>query len=296
MNNEFILPENWYIVSNNQNYESIKEWFGFGFPVGNIVGISKRLSTGNLSKGHNPNNPDSIKTSFSDFGTEITFEEFVKYVLKKKLIGYKLTKEEYKQAALSISNTKGNWENSLMPYDISVEQTNYISRLREAGVFDIWFKAIYGEEKKKIQYEVGDWLIATCNGFNQSEHPKYDHNHPFTTDKVSPQKIVGVETFKGQIVAIGHLGGVARIEQNPECFRKATQEEINKITTLPKINGYAGEDKGTYFIYGCAKLEAYWFRNNGSRFIKSLELSSGVRINEEQMFQIRNYLINRDNL
>jgi len=74
---------------------------------------------------------------------------------EKKIIGYKLTKPEYKEAALKITNTIANWENSLSNYDINIQQKGYINRLTEAGVLDIWFEPVY-----KAQFKVGDWVIG----------------------------------------------------------------------------------------------------------------------------------------
>lgn len=104
--------------------------------------------------------------------TEITFDEFQKCVLEKdnpnpymhgsinyerfnygypplgkdkEIIGYKLIKEEYKEVALKICKTIGNWENSLENYDISIDQKSYINRINDAGVLH-WFEPVYKEE------------------------------------------------------------------------------------------------------------------------------------------------------
>ena len=59
---------------------------------------------------------------------------------------------------------------------------------------------------------------------------------------------------------------------------------------LPKIKGYEGEDKGDYIQYGCAKLLKSWFEKSENRSISSLELSSGVRIDIEEIDAISKYL------
>ena len=71
-----------------------------------------------------------------------------------------------------------------------------------------------------------------------------------------------------------------------KCTPVFKQAEI----TLPKINGYNGEDKGDYIQYGCAQLLKSWFEKSENRSISSLELSSGVRIDIEEMDAIRKYL------
>ena len=79
---------------------------------------------------------------------------------------------------------------------------------------------------------------------------------------------------------------VAKYDLLDKCTPVFKQAEI----TLPKINGYNGEDKGDYIQYGCAQLLKSWFEKSENRSISSLELSSGVRIDIEEMDAIRKYL------
>ena len=123
--------------------------------------------------------------------------------MDKKIIGYKLIKPEYKEAALKISNTVGNWENSLMNYDISISQTGYINRLKNAGVLDLWFEPVYEAEEN---FNVGDWVTYIKGGIP-----------PYTT----------------QIQSIGHDGWIYSNINKPDGghyhysqYRKATPEEI----------------------------------------------------------------------
>ena len=91
--------------------------------------------------------------------TEITFEQFKKYVLKnnnmennKQIIGYKLIKEEYREAAYKIANVSCFFNGM-----VDFEENCYIEKnLKEAGVLDLWFEKVYGEE-----FKVGDWIIST---------------------------------------------------------------------------------------------------------------------------------------
>jgi hypothetical protein len=84
----------------------------------------------------------------------------------KKIIGYKLIKPEYKEAALKISCAFKNWENVLAKYDIAITQTKYINSLKEAGVLDLWFEPVYENE-----FKVGNWvrIVKSCSSsFNKS--------------------------------------------------------------------------------------------------------------------------------
>jgi len=89
--------------------------------------------------------------------TEITFEQFKKYVLNqnnmennKQIIGYKLIKEEYREAAYKIANV------SCFGIDmVDFQENSYIKeKLEEAGVLDLWFREVY--EKG---FKIGDWII-----------------------------------------------------------------------------------------------------------------------------------------
>lgn len=75
------------------------------------------------------------------------------------------------------------------------------------------------------------------------------------------------------------------------CFMDGKWAEVIEGEVLPIINGYEGHisDDGD-IVYGCAVLKKEWFTDSISRNIKSLELSSGVRIDEDQVEQIREYL------
>jgi hypothetical protein len=89
-----------------------------------------------------------------------------------------------------------------------------------------------------------------------------------------------------------------KLEAIKEQVRELEKEiEEEKKPRLPVINGKKGEitlhkDIG----YGCAKLLKGWFLESDNRHIKSLVLSSGVEINEEQMNQIREFVKGNEEL
>ncbi len=169
---------------------------------------------------------------------EITFEQFKKYVLKenpmkKEIIGYKLVKPEYKEAALKISNTVTNWENSLMPYDVSIRQTGYIKKLTEAGVLNLWFEAVYKEEDK---FKPGDWVRWTGVGAVTAKI------HKRTRD------------YNGKQCYVLDVNG--NLETHDSCsveyLRLATPEEI-KAAQKPvvSIKGYKAEIFEDKVKFGC---------------------------------------------
>ena len=83
-----------------------------------------------------------------------------------------------------------------------------------------------------------------------------------------------------------------KLEAIKEQVRELEKEiEEEKKPKLPVINGRKGEITLYKNIgYGCARLLKGWFLESDNRHIKSLVLSSGVEINEEQMNQIREFV------
>lgn len=83
-------------------------------------------------------------------------EEFKKYVLKennmnKEIIGYKLIKPEYEEAAVKIGKIENcGWNTDLefkkgLPYDCKA-----VDFLKKAGVLDLWFKPVYKSTEKTV--------------------------------------------------------------------------------------------------------------------------------------------------
>lgn len=147
---------------------------------------------------------------------------------KKKIIGYKLIKPKYANAAKEIMDieTIGDVYEYINNYKFNING-EFIRRLKDAGVLDLWFEPIYEQ-----YYQVGDYITCIKNRFNESSHPDFNIKGRFAASESTTQKIVKVEKFKEELVAVGHLGGVARIGQYPNSFRKATQEEIESLNEI----------------------------------------------------------------
>lgn len=150
IDDEFVLPEKWCIAVTKENIESLGKWREAG-----SIGVMHSNNPSPKGFIHSYNKGYWSSSKMEGY-TKITFDQFKKYVLnmkeEKEIIGYKL-KSDYKgcrDAALKLCNTIANWENSLMIYDISVKQKNYISKLTEAGVLDLWFEPVYEEITPQI--------------------------------------------------------------------------------------------------------------------------------------------------
>lgn len=86
---EFVLPEIWHCIITKENQEVLSKWrlsnCSSLLNIGYLVGMTKH-GNNRIFKGHNPGDKISEKSIFSyDFGNEITYEQFLKYVLKQDI-------------------------------------------------------------------------------------------------------------------------------------------------------------------------------------------------------------------
>jgi len=166
----FTLPQYWHVIVTVVNHDMLLKWFnGLHLPIGNICGMCKSINSDNTityTKEHNPRT--SIKSPNYDFGIEITTEQFKKYVMNenKKISGYKL-KDKYKNnksvcgAACDIEgyNCFGMTTITSRTAIICTSEYPYndsIQKLKEAGVFELWFEPVYEQVK----------TLPVINGYN----------------------------------------------------------------------------------------------------------------------------------
>ena len=104
---EFVLPDTWYVVVNKENLDTLSKWMfknsNFKLAIGGIVGKNNFQGCKN-SKGWNETK--IIKGKYYDFGNEITFEQFKKYVLKETKIVEPVVKETQGNGTIYY---KGKW-------------------------------------------------------------------------------------------------------------------------------------------------------------------------------------------
>lgn len=219
----------------------------------------------------------------------------------REIIGYKLKKEckQYKDAALQISNTIGNWENSLATYDISIFQKNYINRLTEAGILELWFIPVYKEE----EFKIGDIVVMLK-----------DYSFPILKDKIF--KLLKPQGEISEIYwVVNHDGKNSYLAPNKNSFRKASSEEIktyenNLLLEEAKkcrpqiiINGYTGEFFDKYVKFGCAEIDKELFIDlnkivninyaiHGTKNVRSVIIGKGIFF-REQIMEIANYYLKK---
>lgn len=150
---EFVLPEKWFVERNEDNHIILNSWLN-KHPLrnsGSYTYNSGFIYSEPINKyGHNLASTDGYTLLSHDVFTEITFDQFCKYVLKKEnnmkekeIIGYKLIKPEYYKVAQEIGGFF--WNNDKT---IRIKITpNGIEKLRKSGVLDLWFEPVYEPEK-----------------------------------------------------------------------------------------------------------------------------------------------------
>ena len=88
--------------------------------------------------------------------------------MNKKILGYKLTKPEYEDAALKICGIN-NFIVLRKGLNFTKGSINY-SKLKEAGVLDLWFEPVY--ENIAQSYNMGEFRLKIIDGviFHKSEN------------------------------------------------------------------------------------------------------------------------------
>lgn len=83
MKKEFVLPECWHINVTQENMEDVRNWSNIkGIHTTDLCGIVKWLNPVKFEIAHNTKGivKDDGENGY-DFGTEITYNQFKKYVL-----------------------------------------------------------------------------------------------------------------------------------------------------------------------------------------------------------------------
>jgi hypothetical protein len=153
---EFILPDKWCVKVSSQNRNILDEWRKqqSGYKEGKklVFYLVNDRCYDNSYCSYTCNLPSEGKYK------EITFEQFENYVLKnktmgnKRIIGYRLIKPEYESAVTSLTGLSnfptfqyyGEFE-AYQRYDLVRD------KLKDAGVLDLWFEPVFGEDKPDIK-------------------------------------------------------------------------------------------------------------------------------------------------
>ena len=145
---DFVLPKNWYIILDAKNKSLVQEWWSQYEPIN-----YRKWNYGSAYGWENKKVSNRVPGYFNELeGTEITFEQFKKHVLgmkDKKIIGYKL-KDESKSKAVDALTKEVQYKYLMgnpKVYDVIMNAFS-IRDFKEAGVLDIWFEPVYEKEYK----------------------------------------------------------------------------------------------------------------------------------------------------
>lgn len=158
---EFVLPEKWAVRCSEDTYNIIDEWF-FDKTGSHRFDAKKNSYWMYPVASCNVVTTDCIYRSY----TEVTFEQFKKYVLKtkgmeeKEIVGYKLKEdcEKYREAATILAPYRSKYFNGEADYLIYPAPDGHactVSVLRKAGVLDLWFEPVFKEK-----FKIGDWVTG----------------------------------------------------------------------------------------------------------------------------------------
>jgi hypothetical protein len=87
--------------------------------------------------------------------------------MEKKILGYKLIKPEYEQAAIKITEFCVGGTYSFYEYMCIAGNAGYAELLRKAGVLDLWFKPVYESQTTIIKMHSsnkGEFEIEIIDG------------------------------------------------------------------------------------------------------------------------------------
>ena len=246
------FPEKWAI----ELYPEVKKWIENEYqtncysedPKNNIFHFPNwRNGNGFLKHWHTSN---IVEKGY----TQITLEQFKKHFLKEKtmkkeIVGYKLIKPEYRQAALGLIPTSVYLSS---PKLISKEGNNYldstcatINNLRKAGVLDLWFEPVYEEE-----FKVGDWVtfeVDKCVGrLSYLKTANWDRNITVPIDSITYDSFKFNGDTMNKYAPHVYWSGASN---SKEVFRKATPEEIEAAKAAKKqIIKMHSSNKGEFEI------------------------------------------------
>lgn len=203
--NSYKLPENWKVLTTEANWKVVFKWAGFRWENGIDYYVTSDKSW-------------KTKDQKENKYTIISFEIFKKYVLKetemKTIIGYKLIKPEYKEAANKIVTNY-----SLCNDDDITSVDGFptvISLLKDAGVLDIWFEPVYEDEK--IMLDNSKYEIVVTNGETSIDGYVFSNNFWICA------KVIAQHSKADVVLGCGSKNGESSINR-----WSVSLETINKV-------------------------------------------------------------------
>jgi len=160
---EFVLPEKWCVKETPEICHWAKQIFG----CSNIYFGDRYLC---IKRDLYPKFDSYLFLIDKTGYTEITFEQFKKYVLKmennKKIIEYKVKEQFSKFSEALFSECKNDTKGGFGRFDFD---SNVKLFFKEAGVLDLWFEPVYEEEVKTINMGSFNLTVKDKKVFHKNE-------------------------------------------------------------------------------------------------------------------------------
>jgi hypothetical protein len=277
---EFVLPKKWYIAITPDNSKVINDWKikqEYHSPIGEHTKYVSENGASYLSK-----------VFFGNY-TEITFEQFKKYVLKEPEF---VLPEKWcvKDCAEVSQYAKNKWGCRNIVYDRIYHEgkTRYNNEYTFIESVEEGFTLLSLEEFKKYILKEENKMENKLIGY------KLKTDYIKCADAVL--KLVGQDIKTNYILDITLTESVEALK-NLGILDLWFEEVYETVKSLPTINGYKGQKVDANSVkYGCVTINVSDLHDIASveqiastRTITSIKLSSGVEITMEQIKGIIDY-------
>ena len=263
LTSKFILPEKWYIKTENLTQE-IKKWFCTKSQYNFIFGLKAYGNYSTLGFKYGGITYEEIR-----LGTEISAEQFQKYILKEEetktnktmkkpfaITGSTILKEAFvKEAGLkpcapeSIPDYKyltPYSKNVVVGHSVLILESIEFSLPKDYDEALEYVKTYWDEEKVKAKE--GDWIVPLIeSGKGKSGSHSRNVGKVYQINDVNREFIRVNDEY-------GQKDGNGAIYHGE--YRLATPEEIKKVkeSQFPEMCGYKGVIEGDLLAYGCKKF------------------------------------------
>lgn len=227
---EFTLPEKWWVRVTDENIDILSKWRNTNkLYLDEIVGMVK-WKDGRLMKGHNPLN--CIKCDNYDFGKEITFEQFKKYVLKDYIKESKEVILEYVECIGLLESKVQGWSNY---YTIGkIYKNNFTS--------NDGFIYVTGNDGEEWACEISQFKPSTKEAFDAQNKPK-----PIEKWSVGSYVVALVDYVLSKTVKKGDIMEITSIKHNSIYFNNFVLHDYQKPTILPQLEWFATKSEAQEF-------------------------------------------------
>lgn len=150
---EDFLSKNIAVVWEKEHKDKIQKFFKEVFPKDNRIG-------GIFNYYYAKSKDNWSCTDDNTFDETYSITQLIEEKMEKEIIGYKLIKPEYKEAAYKIT-TVSSFSSFSSSDGIAFNHGTYsYNKLKEAGVLDLWFEPVYKKDKKTITDSKGRTAIV----------------------------------------------------------------------------------------------------------------------------------------